>query len=167
MQRFFICLFIVLGVFVTSLLIHQPQAIALPSQSISYGQNPIVNIGGSAYNSETKTIFAAPSDQDIIITDIILTSFSGSISCKASHKSEFILTTGPVLGQFETETGFYNGSNGGSTGLSIQHAFQSGIRIPAGTSLTFFVTSTGSHGSGCSSSNAGVRYMISGYYAQL
>ena len=145
--------------------VYQQQAVALPSSAISYGQNPIVNIGGSAYDNETKTLLSAPSNQDIIVTDIVLTSFSGSVGCKTSHKSEFILSTGPVLGQFQTETGFYNGTHGGSTGLSIQHSFQSGIRIPAGTDLTFFVTQTGSYGSGCSTN--GVRYMISGYYAQM
>ena len=51
--------------------IYQQQAIALPSSSVSYGQNPIINIGGSAYDNETKTIFSAPSNQDIIVTDIL------------------------------------------------------------------------------------------------
>ena len=145
--------------------VYQQQAIALPNQGISYGQNPIINIGGTAYDNETKTIFTAPSNQDIIVTDIVLTSSSGSVRCKTSHKSEFILSTGPILGQFETETGYYNGTHGGSTGLSIQHSFQSGIRIPAGTDLTFFVTQTDTYGNNCGVT--GVRYMIAGYYAQL
>jgi hypothetical protein len=165
MQRFFISFFflfcLILGLSITI----QPQAIAFPSPNVSYGQNPIINIGGSAYDNETKNIFTAPSDQDIIITDIILTSFSGNMGCKASHKSEFILSTGSIFGQFETENGYYNGTHGGSAGMSIQHAFESGIRIPASTSLTFFVTQTGTYGNGCNST--GVRYMISGYYAQI
>ena len=142
--------------------VYQQQAIALPASSVSYGQNPIVNIGGSAYDNETKILFSAPSNQDIIVTDIILTSFSGSVSCKTGHKSEFILSTGPILGQFQTETGYYNGSHVGSTGLSIKHSFQSGV-VSQLELTTFFGTQTGNYGSGCSTN--GVRYMIR-YYAQ-
>ena len=58
--------------------IYQQQAIAFPSSSVSYGQNPIVNIGGTgtAYDNETKSLLSAPINQDIIVTDIILTSFT-------------------------------------------------------------------------------------------
>ena len=60
------------------------------------------------------------------------------MSCKARHKSAFILSTGAVLGQFETETGFYNRSHSGSSGFGIQHHFISDLRIPAGETLLFW-----------------------------
>ena len=36
-----------------------------------FGQNPLVSIGGSAYHGETKVLFTAPADQDIIVKDVI------------------------------------------------------------------------------------------------
>ena len=143
------------------------QVQALPSSSIGYGQNPLVSIGGSAYHGETKLLLTAPVDQDLIVTDVILTSFS-NMTCKRSHKSEFILGSGSILGQFETVTANYNGTHGSSNGLSIQHSFSGGIRIPAGDTLTFTVTESGTYGTSCSSNGTyGVRYMVSGYHAQM
>ena len=92
-----------------------------------------------------------------------MTSFK--VSCKTGHKSEFILSTGPILSQFQTETGYYNGSHGESTGLSIQHSYQGEIRIPTGADLTFFVTQTGNYGSGCNTN--GVRYTVAAYCTQI
>lgn len=143
------------------------QVDALPGTSIGYGQNPLVSIGGSAYDGETKVLFTAPVDQDIIVKDIILTSFT-NMTCKRSHKSEFILGSGAVLGQFETVTANYNGTHGSSPGMTIQHSFASGIRVPAGDTLTFVVTESGNYGSNCGSNgNYGVRYSVSGYHAQM
>ena len=140
---------------------------ALPGTSIGYGQNPLVSIGGSAYDGETKILFNAPSNQDIIIKDLILTSFS-NINCKRAHKSELILGSGAVLGQFETSNGSYNNSdNTMSNGLSIQHAFGGGLRVPAGDTLTFVVTQSGGEGYCPNNTSYGVRYMVSGYYAQM
>ena len=143
------------------------QVQALPSASIGFGQNPLVSIGGSAYDAETKVLFTAPADQDIIVKDLILTSFS-NINCKRGHKSELILGSGAVLGQFETSNGSYNNSdNAMSNGLSIQHAFAGGLRVPAGDTLTFVVTQTDVDGYCPNSTAYGVRYMVSGYYAQM
>ena len=142
------------------------QVQALPGASIGYGQNPLVSIGGSAYNTETKVLFTAPVDQDIIVKDLILTSFS-NINCKRAHKSELILGSGAVLGQFETSNGSYNNDNTMSTGLSVQHAFGGGLRVPAGDTLTFVVTETDGDGYCPSTNNYGVRYMVSGYHAQM
>lgn len=143
------------------------QVQALPGTSIGYGQNPLVSIGGSAYNTETKVLFTAPADQDIIVKDLILTSFS-NINCKRAHKSELILGSGAVLGQFETSNASYsNSDNTMSNGLSVQHAFGGGLRVPAGDTLTFVVTETDGDGYCPNTNNYGVRYMVSGYYAQM
>ena len=140
---------------------------ALPGTSIGYGQNPLVSIGGSAYDAETKILFSAPGDQDIIIKDLILTSF-GNMTCKRAHKSELILGSGAVLGQFETSNGSYNNSdNAMSNGLSVQHAFAGGLRVPAGDTLTFVVTQSAGEGDCPKSTSYGVRYIVSGYYAQM
>ena len=94
----------------------------LPSAVIGYGQNPVVSIGGTAYHGETKVLFTAPTDQDVVVTDMVLTSYS-SMSCKRNHKSELILASGAVLGQFETHSAISRGSYSSSVGLSIQHVF--------------------------------------------
>ena len=134
--------------------------------NVSYGQNPSVSIGGTAYGGESKVLLTAPSDQDILIQDLILTSYS-NVKCRRNHKSELILSSGPVLGQFETSSSVYNGTHGNSTGLSIQHSFSGGLHIPAGESISIIVTDTGWYGDNCGSSTSyGVRYMLSGIYTQ-
>ena len=155
-----------LGMSLMYIYTHQ-KAVALPTSSDGYGQNPLVSIGGTAYSGETKLLFTAPSDQDIIVTDLVLSSYS-PMTCKRNHKSEIILSSGGILGQFETHSSISRGSYSSSGGLSIQHAFSSGLRIPAGDSLTIVVTETGVDGGGCGgSSSYGVRYMFSGYHAQM
>ena len=134
--------------------------------NISYGQNPSVSIGGTAYDGELKLLLTAPSTQDIVIQDLILTSYSNP-RCRRNHKSELILTSGSIIGQFETSSSVYNGTHGNSTGLSVQHSFSGGLRIPAGDSISIAVSQSGSYGDNCTSSiSYGVRYMVSGIYTQ-
>ena len=152
-------------------LFSQPKAQAnLPIPSSGYGQNPLTSIGGTAYDGENKLLMTAPSNYDLIITDVILTSTT-NVLCNRTHKSEFILGSGSVLGQFETSsTGMVvdNGSWGTSNdGGKIQHSFASGLRVPAGDSISLMITETTSYtysGSCATSTSHGVRYMVSGYY---
>ena len=144
-------------------------AIGYPAgAAVSSGSNPIVSIGGSVYADETKTLLTAPSDQDLIITDLVLTSFS-YVGCKKNHKTELTTSAGAVLGQYETSSStsrrYYDYDS--SPGLSVRHAFQSGLRVPAGESLSVGTIESGEHGDGCGSSTTyGVRYSLSGYHAQ-
>ena len=164
------CVTIALGMAVM-VIINQPNAHAnLPIMSMGYGQNPISSIGGTAYDGEDKLLMTAPNNYDLIITDVVLTSTT-NVNCMRTHKSEFHLGSGPVLGQFETsstgivvDTGTWGTSNDGG---KIQHSFTSGLRIPAGDSLYFGVTQTSSYtynGSCAASTSHGMRYMVSGYY---
>lgn len=149
----------------------QPNANAnLPMTGMGFGQNPITSIGGTAYDGENKLLLQAPSNYDIVVTDIILTSTSNQM-CNRTHKSELHLGSGAVLGQFETgSTGVIvdNGTWGtNSSGTNVQHAFSSGIRIPAGDTMTFLVTETTNYTYNGTCSNPtmyGVRYMVSGVY---
>ena len=78
-------------------------------------------------------------------------------------------SSGSVLGQFETTSGgvAYQ-MNGSSSGSIIQMSMVSGLRIPAGEELQIVVAQSATAGNSyCGSSTSyGVRYMISGYYAQ-
>lgn len=154
-------------------LISQPNANAnLPMMGMGYAQNPVTSIGGTAYDGENKLLLTAPSNFDIVITDVILTSTTNS-TCNRSHKSEFILGSGAVLGQFETNASGVivdNGTWGSSSpGTDIQHAFASGVRIPAGDTISLMVTETSNYyynGSCAASTGHGVRYMVSGYFVK-
>ena len=130
----------------------------------SFGQNPLVSIGGTAYDGEQKNLLTAPSTHDLVITDLVLTSTS-NMTCKRAHKTDLMLTSGAVLGQFETVSAHYNGTHGASTGLSIQHSFSGGLRVPAGDTLALVIVQSDSYGGSCGSSvSYGVRYMVSGHY---
>ena len=136
--------------------------------SVSHGANPIVSAGGTTYDAETKTLFTAPTFQDLIVTDLILTSTS-VMTCKKGHLTELTLGSGEVVGQFQTSSSvarrYYEYDS--SPGLSVQHRFASGLRVPAGDSLIMTVTDTGSHGDSCTPTTSyGVRYSVSGYFAQ-
>ena len=150
-------------------------AIGYPSAStVSYNQNPIVSIGGTAYSGEAaKSLFTAPDDQALIITDVILTSTS-DMDCKRTHKTEISGSTGAVMAQFETSSVFieYNGSSRRypSDGKSISHSYLSGLRVEPGETLligTLQTYYTPSPSSTCQpEAMHGVRYSVSGYYAQ-
>lgn len=150
-------------------------AIGYPAGSvISYQQNPVVSIGGTAYSAEAaKSLLVAPTDQALVITDVVLTSTS-NVQCKRSHKSELSSSSGSVLGQFETTSdvtgSHYYDHHWGTTGVgrNVQHSYQSGLRLAAGETLYIGVTETGQHSmGGCDVLGMhGVRYSISGYYAQ-
>ncbi len=153
-----------------SLLLHSiNESFAKNGPITGYGSNPAVSIGGTAYDGETKTLYTAPSDHDILITDIILTSTSNA-SCFRAHKTDLMLASGAVLGQFETASPTFQSSyNSGLSGLSVQHSFSGGLRVPAGDSLLIVIVQSTAHGYSnfCSSSSSyGVRYMVAGQYVE-
>ena len=148
-------------------------AIGYPAGSvISSGQNPIEAIGGTAYSSEpAKLLLTAPDDQDLVITDVVLTSTS-DMDCKRSHKSELSTSDGRIVGQFETTSDVIMtyGSGWGTTsdGRVVSHSYSSGLRINRGESLLLGVVQTGTYTfSSCDAEvSHGVRYSVSGYFAQ-
>ena len=157
---------LLLGGCITYIAINQKADASLPAPSISLGQNPVVSAGGSVTSSQSLMVMSAPSDQDLIITDISLTSFS-PMSCKRNHHTQLFLGSGASVGAFETHSSISRGSYSSSAGLSVQQSLNSGLRIPAGDALYISTDETGYDGSSCGTySNYGVRYMISGYHAQ-
>ena len=167
-QSSFLNTILALGLGSTCTLLVYQSADANAVQSISYGQNPIVAIGGTAYDGESKNLLTAPSAYDLIVTDIALTS-TGNGMCIRSHKTDLMASGGTVLGQFETTTSaIAYGLNGSTSGTSIQLSLQSGLRVPAGEQLQLIVVQSAAAGNSyCGGSTSyGVRYMVSGYYAQ-
>jgi hypothetical protein len=149
------------------------EAVGYPAGSaISFHENPVVSIGGTAYSGEAaKILLTAPGDQDLVITDLVLTSTS-SPSCQRTHKSEFSTSGGAILGQFETNSGYtktYGSAWGASNpGRAVAHTYNSGLRVAAGETLYLGIVQTGSYTiGGCDTVGShGVRYSVSGYHAQ-
>jgi hypothetical protein len=125
---------------------------ALPqTQNISLGSNPLFTLGGTISNT-TTTLFTAPNDQMMVITDIILT--MNSNSCGSTL--ELTNSNATTLSMFKLHS--YNHLGGyraaQSQVSSIQHAFNSGISVNPNDSLD--ISESGS---------CNVAYTISGYYA--
>ena len=125
---------------------------ALPQgPSVSTANNPLFTFGGTVSNGNTQ-VLTAPGDQLMVVTDVILT--MNSNSCASSVA--FTDSNGTLLSQFKLHSynhlGSYRAAQSETT--SIQHAFNSGIAIGTGASLT--LTESGS---------CNVAYTLSGYYA--
>ena len=136
--------------------------------TVSLGTNPIVSEGGVLNSGTDRVLFTAPPEQEIVITDILLTSNS-NLECKRSHRTDLTLASGEILGGFMTSSAtarrYYDYDS--STADSIQHTFGSGIRVSAGETVEMSVSQVSAQGDGCGSSTSyGVHYVISGYYAQ-
>ena len=156
---------LILGACLTFIATNQSADASLPTHSVGFGSNPVVSAGGSVTSGQSVIVLTAPSNQDLIVTDISLTSYS-SMSCKRNHHSQLSLGSGASLGEFETHSAISRGSYSSSVGLSIQQSLNSGLRIPSGDTLNLTTNETGSDGGSCGSYNSyGVRYMLSGYYA--
>ena len=148
-------------------------AIGYPAGStISSASNPVVSIGGTAYTEEAaKPLLTAPSDQVLIVTDVVLTSTS-DMDCKRNHKSELSTSSGAIVGQFETSSGIVSSYAHywavASDGQKISHTYDSGLRLNPGETLFLGVMETGAYSyTGCDPVGYhGVRYSISGYHAQ-
>ena len=126
---------------------------AIPSmQNIGYGSNPLFTVGGTISNS-SSTVMTAPSDQMMVVSDVILTMNPNL----CASLIEFTDSSGNALGHFKLHSNLhYDGDKAAqSQPSSVQHAFNSGIALSPNNSLT--ISETG---------NCSVAYTLSGYYAQ-
>ena len=141
-------------------------AIGYPAgPSISYGSNPIVSSGGVVYAGESTSVFTAPADQDVVVTDLLLSSNADN-ECLRAHQSTLTLSSGVVVGKFDTHSSwaYRHYDYDSSPGLSVNHTFGSGIRVPAGQSLSLSTEQFWQYGS-CYGTY-GVAYSVSGYQSQ-
>ena len=117
------------------------EAVGYPAgASVSMGSNPVWSMGGLPTATETLT---APAGQDMIITDVHFANTAGSWI-----RLEMTLAGDGLVAAFISD---------GTTDRQPA-ALQSGIRVPAGETLT--VAFAAYHGL------SSVRYTLSGYYAQ-
>ena len=139
------------AVFATSL----KSAAAFPQgPSVSYGSNPVLSVGGSISSAGT-TLFTAPSDQMIVISDLLLTMNNHNCSSTINlvTSSGDTLATVDLLSYFNA---FQHYSRTNSQPTSIQHSFRSGLPISPGDSIE--IVESG----GCD-----VAYTVSGYYSHI
>jgi hypothetical protein len=128
--------------------------------AVSMGGNPVVSFGGTRNSAGTDAIGPAPADQDLVITDIYL---SGNGVHSTYHACRWTVSleseTGVTLGVFKT----WSQVNYASNSIGNENIFvplQSGVRVPAGESLSLVVAQD-SGGTSCS-----IAYTLSGYHAQ-
>ncbi len=140
--------------------IRMPLASGYPGgSSVSLGSNPVFSYGGSVSKGGSGTVLTAPSDMDMVVTDVSLGMFAPSDHyCKQVLSVQLRRDDGTVLGQYPVLMDIYR--HGISSNQTVN--MQSGLRVPAGESLTLAVEE-GAHET-CSSGR--VDYALSGYYAQ-
>jgi hypothetical protein len=116
--------------------------------AISMGTNPLWNNGGNLSTGSTD-IITAPADQDVVVSDLILT--YGCMDC-SPRVSLFV--DGTSVGSFryyQVKDYYFDAVQ---SPYPIQHGFRSGLHVPAGSTLSMTIDSHD------------VDYTLSGYYAQ-
>ena len=120
------------------------QAVGYPAgAAVSLGANPVWSFGGTNYVSG-EVIFTAPPERDMVLTDLSLsTTYQYQVKAGLSVGAE-------VVGEWIISGKASNAYTGSPLNLTMT----SGIRVPAGYSLTL---ATG---------DQYISYAMSGYYAQ-
>jgi hypothetical protein len=133
-------------------------ATAYPSGAVSYGVNPVWSVGGTVSNGSSFTAITAPSGQDVVITDVVI---SGSTTNSANYICAIDVSllngAGDNIGRFRGGGNRYSGSLDGQT-----VSFESGITVEAGDSVTV----TGANSGFSYNCSVGLTYTLSGYYAE-
>ena len=141
-------------------------AVGYPSgPAVSYGNNPVFSVGGSIdmYTGGTDLPGVEQPGQDMIVTDITVSSSSEGAGCLSSGYLQLKNSAGDALADIAITTPSYRWEH--SFYEPVVARFASGVRIPDGDSLTIYVTSRYNH-SDCSLVQGHVHYTLSGYYAE-
>ena len=135
-------------------LLSSGDAVAYPSgAAVSYGADPVVSTGGVIdLSSPATAVLTAPSDQALIVTDVVLTLTRGG-STVCDQTVTLATGSGDVIAQFSVVG---HGSINGNMAPYVAHAFSSGLPVPPGETLDLTA----------GTSNCDVYYTLSGYYAQ-
>jgi F0F1-type ATP synthase assembly protein I len=129
--------------------------------AISSGSNPVVSTGGRLTgDGGSLTVFTAPAEHDLIVTDVVLTGAVTGYDCRGQVSVQLKRAdTAETLARFTVDNRTHDYSQ---SGLVDSH-FVSGIVVPAGVNLAL-ETSLNYHT--CSTSYYHVDYTLSGYLAQ-
>jgi len=130
------------------------------TSAISTGSNPVLAHGGRlSYSGDEQTVFTAPADQDIVVTDVVLSGANTTYDCRGQSRVTLTTPSGGTLASFAVDqrAQVYT-----QTGIITAH-YGSGLPVSAGESLTIH---TDSGFASCPTSYHYVDYSISGYLAQ-
>lgn len=142
--------------------------------AISTGTNPVV--GFTDYHSTEPyattgvlSVGSAPSDQDIILTDIVIQPSTNDFDC--IDRIHFTLkASGVAIANIISHTPFldYDGASSmyGNANTAFQMALQSGLRVPAGAAVTLEFERTDEWADCWSARTIRISYTMTGYYAQ-
>ena len=140
------------------------EAVGYPAgAAVSYSGNPVVWVGGTLDGTETDVSLVAPTDQAIVITDVVLSAMDSQHNCSGAVRVD-LSSDGSVVGRFSVGLTVPNYDNSDYQPINTVR-LESGIRIAPGKSLTIEALERSSWGS-CSGSGMEVHYTLSGYYAQ-
>ena len=127
---------------------------AWASPTTNTGINPIVSSAGGT----SGTLFVAPSDQIIVISDVVLsaTGNNGNDNSCVSH-IQISISSGDIIGDFRLSSDGYDGRavGGQQTPSNIMHSFRSGLPVPVSETASISI-----------SGQCSISYTISGYYAK-
>ncbi len=127
--------------------------------AVSLGSNPLFSHGGNMGPTDSSTVFSAPSDQIMVITDVTLGLTQAARNCEMSLSVTLKTSTEDVLAEFAIGMPDLNNHPGTAQG----YHFVSGIPILPGQSLVIETTEKYAE---CSSSIYRLRYTLAGYSAQ-
>ena len=147
--------------FTFGLLFSPSPATGYPATTVNLGSNPIISQGGAFSNDGTVDLFTTYNNTDVVITDVIFSmSLDNTNGCLNSYVGSFILSNGTKVAELAVGS---NNPNWASGNLSPYAPVQmsSGIRIPAGETLTLHMNQR--YITGCG--DAQVHYTVSGYQA--
>jgi hypothetical protein len=144
------------------------EAIGYPAGSaISLGVNPVVSFAGEIPGTGAASLVSVPEGRDFIVTDISLIAKSLDNDCMDMIEAK-LSTDEADIAVYDMSTRYCYSSNCYSDGLNVNQALGSGLRVPAGSTLTLHSNLYNSFTyAGCSSAREpAVKYTIAGYYAQ-
>jgi|GEM_PF-4907290 len=116
---------------------------------VATGANPLVHATGSASGS----IFTAPSDQILVVSDIILTA-SGASGWQPCSSSVELSTPSGDLALFRMTADSTANEGASHPGSTVSHSFAGGLPVASGEQVSIAI-----------SGSCTVNYVISGYHA--
>ena len=139
-SRFQLCLIATLAVGL-GFSLSSSEAVGYPAgAAVSMGENPSWHAAGEISGSGEATLATAPIGQDVMVTDINLSTNYGT------QVVELVLGDGTLVGKYRVRSG---------TAGDVNRSMTTGIRVPAGATLSLQY-----------SSGYSVFYNVTGYYAQ-
>jgi hypothetical protein len=130
--------------------------------AVSMGTNPLFAKAGDLDGNDTQILLTAPSDQRVVVTDLTVSAWDESVSCKGSGKIDLLVDGVPVASLI---AGLYGPSQSYSSYSPVARLeLQSGL--PVGPDQTLTIQTAQMTESSCFSSDIDFRYTVSGYHAQ-